>query len=810
MAAVTQRIPNFLGGISQQPDDLKLPGQLKECINAYPDTTFGLIKRPGTKFVAELKDGSNNVLAPSTFNNGQWFTIFRDANEQYVGVIYGTTIRMWSLIDGTPQTISYGSGATSYLTGVLGDYEFLTINDYTFVTNKTVTVAAKAAPSYNANRRATIRLKSVDYGAKYEVTLNGTPYSYTTYNAEATITTPAQSVRTVTADAILNDLTTQIDALANITATRIGTTIEVEHASSSFTISAIGGLDGLGLEVYQDSVENLSKLPDQAKHGRIVKVENSEGSDAAYYVKFFANNAVSGPGYWEETISPTVSTGLDNATMPHELVRTGAGTWQFRKATWEDRLVGDNTTNPHPSFVGSTINQLLFYNNRLGMLTDENISFSQVGEYLNFYFASALTVTASDPVDISCSSIKPAVLHSAIPVAQGLLLFSRSQQFLLQGANGVISSQGTTIKTISNYESEPGLTPVDLGTTVAFVSKTPAYSRVFEMITRGQDESPIVQEITNTIPELIPSSIDCVVGAPKNTLLSLSQTGQDYVYLFKYYSSNGQERELQSWFKWQMSGGVLIHAIDRDTVWFIIKRQNSCTIEKISLVQSPSTSTFLTSDGSKVDPCLDAWFDANTITYVNTPGDEYTKVLLSYKNDTNYTLQVVTSNPNAVTPSYSNSGQIYSPSVILDGGNYYAKIPNVDLTAEDLVVGWKYNMTVEIPTLYFRQGDRSQITDWSAYLTIARLKFLFGLGGNATFKLMATGRSDWTEYSSALLANSYLANDVPLKKTAEYTIPIYQRPENFRFQVISDTPFPVSILSMKWEGNYSPKNYRRL
>lgn len=42
MSAVNQRIPNFLGGVSQQPDKIKFPGQLRVCDNAVPDITFGL------------------------------------------------------------------------------------------------------------------------------------------------------------------------------------------------------------------------------------------------------------------------------------------------------------------------------------------------------------------------------------------------------------------------------------------------------------------------------------------------------------------------------------------------------------------------------------------------------------------------------------------------------------------------------------------------------------------------------------------------------------------------------------------------
>lgn len=807
MAAVTQSIANYLGGVSQQIDQIKFPGQLRTCINAYPEPTFGLIKRPGGNFVVELKDGSGNVIAPGTYDNGKWFSIFRDSVEQYVAVIYGTNIRVWSLVDGSPKTVSYGSGATSYLTGTKDDYDILTINDYTFITNKTVTVTTQAAPSYTYGNRATIRLGSVEYAAKYEVTVNGTTVSYTTFNAEAVITSPSQSEKTVNADVILNSLTTSIDALAAVTATRIGNTIEVE-GTSAFTITAKGGQDKEAIIVYQDSVENISRLPAQSKHNRIVKITNSVNNEDDYFVKFIAANGVSGAGYWEETVKPDVSLGLTASTMPHQLIRNIDGTFTFQRSTWEPRLVGDDESNQHPSFVGSTIKQLFFYNDRLGTLTEENVSMSQSGDYFNFYFNSALTVTASDPVDISCSSIRPATLHGVVPVAQGLLLFSRSQQFLLQGSQGVLTPTGTTIKTISNYEMDTNNDPVDLGTTVAFISKTPSYARVFEMQTRGQDESPIVLDISRVVPEWIPSTVDQVVSSPQNSLLSIGSTTSRDLYLFRFYSG-GEQRELQSWFQWQMSGLVMHHAIDRDIFWAVTKQQNSYAIQKISLVQSPTSSTFLTSDGSKVDPRLDMWAVPTSTTFNNVPGDKYTKVYLPFKHDSTRTLCVVTSNPGDVTPTYSNSGLVLYPTVLQDGGGYYAKVLELDLSTEDLIVGYNYSMDLEVPQIFYRSGDNQQTSDFTASLTIARLKFLLGLGGDVIFKINAKGRSEWQDTEGVKDANYYLANDIPFVKSTQFTVPIHQRSENVRLRIFSDSPFPISLLSMKWEGNYSPRFYTR-
>ena len=54
MAAIEQSIPNMLGGVSQQPDPVKLSGQVREAENVFLDPTFGCLKRPGTEWVANL------------------------------------------------------------------------------------------------------------------------------------------------------------------------------------------------------------------------------------------------------------------------------------------------------------------------------------------------------------------------------------------------------------------------------------------------------------------------------------------------------------------------------------------------------------------------------------------------------------------------------------------------------------------------------------------------------------------------------------------------------------------------------------
>ena len=69
MSTISQRIPNLLLGVSQQPDKLKFPGQVREASNVFPDYALGLLKRPGGKFEAELYNAEAR---------GRWFPILRD------------------------------------------------------------------------------------------------------------------------------------------------------------------------------------------------------------------------------------------------------------------------------------------------------------------------------------------------------------------------------------------------------------------------------------------------------------------------------------------------------------------------------------------------------------------------------------------------------------------------------------------------------------------------------------------------------------------------------------------------------------
>tara|TARA_R100001443_G_scaffold36327_1_gene50172 strand:- start:10524 stop:13127 length:2604 start_codon:yes stop_codon:yes gene_type:complete len=865
MPAITQRIDNYLGGVSRQSDDKKLPGQVTECLNGYPDPTFGLTKRPGLKWIANLGTGT-------TYDNAKWFYIARTADEKYIGCIkpkpnsgFGD-IDIWN-IDGTACTVnmdtSTSTNAVNYLTGARVNYEVLTVQDTSIITNNLHTVAAQAAPTFNANRKATIVLSGSPLSNEYKVILNGTTITHTSNTGSSYVS-------------ILAAFKTAIDNLgvSGLTTTQYLESLHLTDSNSTITIEASGGDSGSSMRVFQDQVDNVSQLPLESFDGHTVKVQNTSSTNDTYFAKFEADNGTSGPGYWGETRDPTVSAGLDSATMPHELVNTSLNNFTFRQATWIDRIVGDDKTNSHPSFVGSKIEQSFFYNNRLGFLSQDNVSMSQSQDFYNFYHTSAQIVTDADPVDVSCSTIRPAALHAVLPTVQGLILFSKNQQFLLSAADGVLTPSTANVRTISNYEMSTDVDPVDIGTNIHFIAKTPSYTRTFYMLTKGQDESPTVLDIGRVVNEWVPATIDTLIASPQNQFLAMSSQSSRYIYFFRTYH-DGKELLVESWFNWKTCGTVQAIASDSDELYTVTKQGSQFTLSQASMSQSPSDAIIVNNDGTSINPCMDLYATATSVVWDST--NEFSKCYIPWNNVTGLK-PVLVIKGTAASGALVESGFSTNPTVATDGNGTYFKVPKKNLTsvASDVIVGWRYDLDVILPKTYFRSDDEQKITDYTANLTINRMKFAVGLSGGLGFKLKSTGvrqgsktytgdgsttvfswieddisytdsdqikvkvdgaevtaftvsgdtqitfntapingaeiviyLDEWYNIESTTIADTYLANDVALSSSNIFSIPIHQRTDNFQLRIFNDSPFPVSLNSMMWEGHYSPRFYRR-
>ena len=168
MAAVSQSIPNLLGGVSQQPDPIKLPGQVREAVNAYLDPTFGCKKRPPTVF--------KKLLASNIPSNAKWFPILRDTREKYIVCIYRDPtlkVRVWDILSGTERTVTVSSTASDYLSySDINSLNYLSLADYTLISNSERVVSMSNDESPNSIKEAFVSINAVAYNTNYSIDLN--------------------------------------------------------------------------------------------------------------------------------------------------------------------------------------------------------------------------------------------------------------------------------------------------------------------------------------------------------------------------------------------------------------------------------------------------------------------------------------------------------------------------------------------------------------------------------------------------------------------------------------------------------------
>ena len=842
MTAVTQLISTYLGGVSKQTDDKKKPGQVCDIVNAMPDITYGLLKRSGFNYTRNVVDSNGESL-----DYAKWFFVTRGGLDAYVGCITNNTddngnISLWNAITGVQAVVNYPNGK-EYLDVVYDDatklgpeqhYSVTTIQDVTVITNTSKVVEATEAPGEQKVQNATVKLLIVEYGAEYKISINDKEVLLKTRNYDDQASEDADFLD---ADEILGELKSGLEQTGlGLTVTQFSDCLEIVMSGDNEVtfLEAVGGIGNNALDSYATDVTDISKLSVQALDGRTVQIINGSGDEDDYWRKFDSEYVEGGPGSWIECRDPAVSPGFLSSTAPHELEfvseTDGVATFNFKEIDFIEREAGDEITNPMPSFVGKTISYTFFYSNRFGFLSEDYVCMSMANDLFNFFKRSAQILVDSDPIDANVSSIAPVRLISVRPEPQGLVLFGNSEQFRMYSVDTALTPRTTQIRTLSTYEIANYITPESVGTSSAFVSKVPSYTRCFLYETKGLDEAPSVVDIGKTVAQWIPENVTNITTSPQNSLIMLSSSRSKEIHLYRYY--NGGEKDLfQAWSKWRMPGLVIGLQIINDQVFAITKQGDQYTL-LVNDLNENSRNNIIKAPIPFVDydiwsnPYMDMMFNpaAERLSYDSTTNR--TTITLPYNSVTDLTPTVMlTAAPvgatavqddlitlsaiyelvqPALTPSNEESGYYITPEV--DGNTWILK---GDWTAAQsrMICGYRYLFEIEFPTTYYNPGEQKY--DYTANLTIARHKFSVAFTGALQFSVQAAGRSEWTPIYQVTDADYYQANTAPLIKDRVLTVPIYQKNKNYKLKVQDTTPFPTSLISQMWEGNYVPRFYKR-
>ncbi len=675
---------------------------------------------------------------------------------------------------------------------------------------------------------------------------------------------------------ILQGLKTSVNSdLSNVTAEVIGSGLYL-HGSSAPSVNFLGGAVNENMSVIGQKAQDITRLPAMCKQGYVAQISNTADTDVDdYYVKFEATNGSSGVGSWEECVRPhnfagttaadAMVAGLDPATMPHALINNRNGTFTFARLTetfatsqnndnyWKDRQVGDNDSNPFPTFNGNEIQNMFFHRNRLALVSGEQVVMSKPGNYFDFFIVSAITFSDDNPIDITMNDVKPAFINHSLPINKGMVLFSDNGQFLLFTESDIFSPKTVRIKKVSSYECDASIKPVDLGTSVLFTSNVSSHARAFEATILDDDSPPNIIEQTRVVPEFLPKDITMSANSTAIGITSYCKKGSKTVYHYKYYNA-GNERQQSAWYTWSYAntvqhmvytGGNFFVVLYDGNAYQLVRHEFVTDISNTSVSSGYTVGGLSTNVGSHlhttrgIEACLDLAVITGVL-HVDAHSVAASGSTLAYERfgrsgttaPTWPTLTdlVVVGLYGKDNNNVDVAGMVF-PVDELDGTK--VKVFNSGLSLGALTgvsgattphtahfaIGYKYKTTIELPNYYLNVGNN--VYDTNGDLRISGINFELGLSGPMEFHLTspfsytdASGNvtkdiDDYIQYESGITTNLSQLNTVPSELDKSVRVPIQRKNNKYNLQIQIPDPFSTAIISASWDGNYNNKRHVR-
>jgi hypothetical protein len=577
------------------------------------------------------------------------------------------------------------------------------------------------------------------------------------------------------------------------------------------------------LGCFTDEINNVERLPFQCKDGYVVKIANTADENDDFYSEFRGNLRADGEGAWQEVAQPDIQTTFDAATMPHVIISEAPNEFVVQQAAYTKREVGDEGTNPTPSFVDvGVVNNIVLFRSRVCFLSGENLAATQTGEIdpMDFWSTSALTTLPTDPLDVSAASKKPAILYDAIEVNTGLICFSENQQFLLATDAETLSQETAKFNSISYFQYDRNNPPISLGTSVGFVDNNGANFRFFEIFNFSIESEPTLTEPSIPVSRLTSDNVSYIADSRESTIVLFANDGPEddtsIVWGYRYFQ-DGDTRRQSAWFKWDLPGRILYHAIMADVYYAVVRYQtgldaNNNPVFSNQLVEwdvkrSDETNELLLDntlyrihlDNRVLIPNADLTYNAATdTTTFNMPQVNSEDAIVRFNRNI-WAYCVITG-----APQQGNIQLVtWNGNVGSVPGNWTSNLPNYNLQ-----IGYKFQYKVVIPTFYALTSREPVQYDSRSSLVVHRYRISAGRTGVFESTLSVPGKNDYTEVFEANIMNAYRANTPILVPEWTQYIPVYERNTSVDITLTSEHPSPFSLFSIAWEGDWNNRYYR--
>lgn len=791
MSLISTTIPNLVNGVSQQPYTLRLASQCEDQINGYSSVVEGLRKRPPSRF--------RGVVSNTALGNAFIHTINRDLSERYVVIATNGNLRVFDM-GGAEKVVNFPNGK-AYLSSAAPDTDFasVTVADYTFFLNKKKTVGKLAELSPQRTPEALVWVKQGAYGLTYNITLPG--------YASATITTangsdPSHAAMIAT-DKIAADLAAAFTGNSTLNASfgveRAGSSLRFwKKDGSDFSITYSDGLGDLGMKLVKGAVQRFSDLPARGFNGFQVEVTGDASSAFDnYWVSYSEATSNPNSAVWLESRKGGQQYKLDPATLPHALVREANGTFTFKVLEWGARLVGDELSNPFPSFVDRTINDVFFHRNRLGFVADENVIFSQHGKFFDFFKASATKLIDTDPIDVAVSHTKVSIIRHAIAFNESLLLFSDQTQFIL-GSTALLSPLTVSINQTTEFQCSLVAKPVGAGRNVYFTVNKGAYSGFREYYVDGETRTNDAADITSHVPSYVAGGVTKIAASSnEDVLVCLTPKRPNVLFVYKYFWQGGEKLQ-SSWSRWDFSADTRILYVEfmENELWMLVERQGQTVFETISL------------EAGYADGGLDfAWHvdqkvtAADCVVTYNAELDE-SRILSPY---------VIAPGTADQYTLISNGTAPYKISQYIPhrwGAGYFVVRGDV---RNGFWLGRNYRFRYRFSTLIIKEEapGGGQMSVGEGRVQLRRMTLSFNKTGYFQVYITPSRRDPYVSTFSGRVAGSgQNILGVPALEEGRFPFGILGNNETTDIEIVSNNPMPCAFLGAEWEALYQIRSQR--
>jgi hypothetical protein len=793
-------------GISQAPPQVRRKDQaeaLEDCLVALPE---GLQKRPPFQLVGILPNHPGST-------GGVFHYVERLAGNAIFTVTREGAVsvpRVYDFASLARQPLTIDAGAQTYLnSGVLTpqhDIGCNTVVDYTFTWNRTKNVINAVTRQAARPFEALVWIRGGSYAKTYQIHIAGAA------SAIATVHTPdgtsASDGTYVDTEVIASALITGTYPIAgtngafvtgNLTAagftvTQIGPVISISHPTVDFTVTATDGQGGIAMIAAKGKVQKFADLPAKAPNGFTVRVIQQSGTNQDdYYVKF-TRTAGDGAGVWEECLAPGALLGIDANSMPMGLVYDAG--WKFKVLAWKQRTTGNEELVKDPDFVGLPVQDVTFWQGRLGIISGEGVTLSCADDPFQVYPRTLAILLDSDPIGRVNPAPGETTFRYAVPFEHRLVLCGDNIQAEVT-ADGVLTPTKAIIDVMTQHELNRFIRPAPVNGKLYFSSpKGITASGVTEIGVDRITNNPVGEDLTTAAFAYLPSGMDRSAVCPVlyTTVYGISGSSDLYVHLFRH---DNQERVQNAFLRWHLPTGYALGGMFFvNTSLYVLACKGS-----VGYVFRMDLSPLVFDPGSSVvQTCIDVRAtEAQCPSKVYDAGTDRTTVSLPFP----FTASTVLS---VRAPGGGPYSEGYVPVVdAASGGNSLVVVGN--FAGIPFFVGYTYASKFDLSRLYVRDAKGTPIRNGRLQLR----KIITDLYKTAYLRAEVTAAGRPTrkyEFFGFRYDDPAAHWDLLPNTTIPWTVPIMCENEQVDILIVNDSPFGHTLTGLEWVGEFNPRSQR--